>query len=480
MNYKEIGFKCGLEIHQQIEGRKLFCNCPTEIKKGKPDFTFVRKLRASAGESGKVDKAAQHELEKSKLFEYQGYNDTCCLVEMDEEPPQPVNKDALEATLIMAKLLNMKIADSIQFMRKTVIDGSNVSGFQRTALIGYDGYLEINGRKITVDSLCLEEEAAQVVERTKEKDTYNISRLGIPLLEIATAPEIETPEECKDVAAHIGMLLRSTGKCKRGIGSIRQDVNISIKGGARTEIKGFQEIKSIPLVIEKEIERQQKMIAVSQRSDRISPVDSGVRKAEADGTTTFLRPMPGADRMYPETDIDTIQPEHLQIKIPETLTEKQERYVKKWGLSEDLAKNIIKEENRYNYSLEEDFKIYSSSSLSAMTIATTILNTIPDVEKKTGKTIDFENYKEQIFGNLSSGSIASSSLPIILTDIAINKKFDPEKYEQLSDKEIESVIKKIIKENPDAPKGAIMGKAMTEFKGKADGKKVSEIISKLI
>lgn len=480
MNYKEIGFKCGLEIHQQLDGKKLFCNCPTEIKKGKPDFTFTRKLRASAGESGKVDKAAEHELKKSKIFEYQGYHDTCCLVEMDEEPPHPVNQEALNAALIMAKLLNMKIADSIQFMRKTVIDGSNVSGFQRTALIGYDGYIEVNGRKITVDSLCLEEEAAQVIERTKEKDTYNISRLGIPLLEIATAPEIETPEECKEVAAHIGMLLRSTGKCKRGIGSIRQDVNISIKGGARTEIKGFQEIKSIPLVINKEIERQQKLISTSQHSDSSSAVESGVRKAEADGTTTFLRPMPGADRMYPETDIETIQPAHLKIEVPETLEEKQERYVNKWNLSEDLAKNAVKYESKNNYDFEEDFKKYSSEDLSATIIANTILNTINDVEKKTGKPISFENHKDVVFTNLSTGKITSSSIPVILTDIANTGKLDLSKYEQLSDKEIETTLKKIIKENSNAPRGALIGKAMAEFKGKADGKKVNQILSRLL
>ncbi len=147
MNYEKIGFKCGLEIHQQLEGKKLFCNCPTNIKKEKPDFIFTRRLRASAGESGKIDKAAEHEQNKSKIFEYQGYHDVCCLVELDEEPPHPVNKDALEAALMTAKLLNMKINDSIQFMRKTVIDGSNVSGFQRTALIGQNGYIELNGKK---------------------------------------------------------------------------------------------------------------------------------------------------------------------------------------------------------------------------------------------------------------------------------------------------------------------------------------------
>jgi len=228
MNYKELGFKCGLEIHQQLEGKKLFCNCPTIIRRDEPDFSFDRRLRASAGESGKIDVAASYEQQKNKLFTYQGYDDTTCLVEMDEEPPRPINQDALKSVLQVAKMLNCEIVDKIQVMRKTVVDGSNVSGFQRTALVGMNGWIDVNGKKIRVATICLEEEACQVVKRTKDHDTYNLSRLGIPLLEIATEPDIQNPEECRDAAAKIGMILRSTGACKRGIGSIRQDVNVSI------------------------------------------------------------------------------------------------------------------------------------------------------------------------------------------------------------------------------------------------------------
>ncbi|MBD3313988.1 Glu-tRNA(Gln) amidotransferase GatDE subunit E, partial [Candidatus Woesearchaeota archaeon] len=208
IDYKSLGFKAGLEIHQQLEGYKLFCSCNTMIRRDDPDFTVNRELRASAGETGEIDIAAAHEQAKKKQFTYHGYKDTTCLVELDSEPPHPVNQEALKTALQVAKLLNCEIVDEIQFMRKTVIDGSNTSGFQRTALIGIEGWVEIDGKRITVPSVCLEEEACQIIERTKDHDTYNLSRLGIPLIEIATGPDISSPEECREAAAKIVMILR--------------------------------------------------------------------------------------------------------------------------------------------------------------------------------------------------------------------------------------------------------------------------------
>ncbi|MCF7872418.1 Glu-tRNA(Gln) amidotransferase subunit GatE [Candidatus Woesearchaeota archaeon] len=471
-NYKELGFKAGLEIHQQLEGKKLFCNCPTEIRKDKPDFTITRRLRASAGESGNVDQAAAYELEKSKEFEYRGYYESLCEIETDSAPPLPVNKDALKVALQMCKLLNMKLVDKIQFMRKTVIDGSNVSGFQRTALIGYAGYIEIKDKKIRVDSLCLEEEAAQVVKRTKEKDIYNLSRLGIPLLEIATAPDFSNPEECKEGAAKIGMLLRSVQGMKRGIGSIRQDVNVSIKGGARTEIKGFQEIKSIPIVIDNEIERQQKLIKENK------PVESAVRKAEPNGSTKYLRPMPGADRMYPETDIPTITPDKFEFEEVETIEQKTERYKQQYDLNDDLANIAVKHENKNNYDFEELFKKHISKNLHAKTIIDLILIKPKEVEKKINKKINIEQHKDKILGEISKAKITATAIPEILMMIAEKGKLELNRFYQISEEEIEKIIIKIIKENQGAPRGAIMGKIMATLKGKADGKLVNQILSK--
>jgi Glu-tRNA(Gln) amidotransferase subunit E-like FAD-binding protein len=470
---------CGIEIHQQLSGKKLFCNCPCKIRKDTPDFSIVRRLRASAGESGFVDKAALHEQQKSKLFEYLGYNDSTCLVELDEEPPHPVNKDAVVAALMIAKLLDMKIVDSIQFMRKTVIDGSNTSGFQRTALIGYDGFVEVNGNKIRIDTLCLEEEAAQVIQRTSDKDVYNLSRLGIPLLEIATAPDIKSPVECKEVAAHLGMLLRSTGMVLRGIGTIRQDVNISIKGGARTEIKGFQDIRSIPEVVNNEVRRQLYLINEGKK------IVSEVRKAESDMTTSFLRPMPGADRMYPETDIETIEPKHIHIEKPLTIKEREETYIQKYSLSKDLASIAVKFEskNEDGYLFEEDLNKYCSNNLSGAVIVDTLLIKAMDVANKTGKKFNVFDFKDKIFSFISTGEIPSSTIPDILQDIAIHGEFNPDKFKQLDDSIIEKTIEDIIAQNSitnnqnhSTYKGLIMGKVMSALKGRADGKKVMALV----
>src|SRR3989344_6727080 len=135
MDYQKLSFKCGLEIHQQLSGKKLFCDCPTITNKTEaPDFTIKRTLNITAGESGKKDVAAEFEQEKNKTFVYEAYKDCNCLVELDEEPPHRINQEALQTALEVSLLLNAQIVDEIQVMRKIVIDGSNVSGFQRTAL----------------------------------------------------------------------------------------------------------------------------------------------------------------------------------------------------------------------------------------------------------------------------------------------------------------------------------------------------------
>src|SRR3989344_6420544 len=130
MNYKQLGLKCGIEIHQQLEGKKLFCACPTLVRDDAPDFTIQRRLRASAGEQGDIDVAAQEEQLKSKNFVYEGYEDSTCLVELDCEPPHALNEESLHTALQFCMLVKAPISQVIQVMRKTVVDGSNTSGFQ--------------------------------------------------------------------------------------------------------------------------------------------------------------------------------------------------------------------------------------------------------------------------------------------------------------------------------------------------------------
>lgn len=413
--------------------------------------------------------AAKHEQAKAKTFAYQGYYDTICAVETDDEPPHQVNPQALQVALQVAHLLNCKTVDEIQFMRKTVVDGSNVSGFQRTALVGRNGWIEVNGRKITIPSVCLEEEACQTIQRTEREDTYNLSRLGIPLIEIATDPSISSPEECKEVAAKLGMILRSVEGMKRGIGSIRQDVNVSIKGGARTEIKGFQEYKSIPKVIEQEVERQQKLIKQGEK------IVQEVRKAEDDFSTSFLRPMPGAARMYPETDVRPIKPNAGIVGKVELLEEKAEK-LKALGLAADLA-NATAKSGRADFvlSLAAQFP-----SVKAAFIAETLISTPSTIKRKehvecNPTDADFT----KLFSVLNEGKIAKDAVYTLLLDFGKTGKMEFAKHALLSDKELEAAIKKILAESKGTPHNTLIGKVMAQLKGKAEGGKVVGILKRL-
>jgi len=464
IDYKKLGFKCGIEIHQQLETHKLFCSCPSIVHDENPSIEFKRKLRAVAGETGEVDLAAAFEQNKDKIFIYEGCPTSSCMVEFDEEPPHEVNSEALDIVLEIALLLNCKIVDQIHFMRKTVVDGSNVSGFQRTAMVGVDGYVETSKGKVKISSVCLEEEAAK-----KVKDYYRLDRLGVALVEIATDPDIIDAEHAKETASILGMILRSTGKVKRGIGTIRQDVNVSIKGKSRVEVKGFQDLKSIPIVIDNEVKRQQKL----------SKSVPEVRKAETDGSTSFLRPMPGAARMYPETDIIPIEITASKLKtieLPELLTEKAMKLEKKFGLSADLANELVKDE----IDLENYVKQFSKIEIKLLA---TILTSYPK-ELKTRFDLDSskltkEHYKE-ILSLLNKREISKEAVIELMADAASGKKIDPSKFKTVSDDSLKKELEMIVAKNKGAPLNALMGEAMKHFRGKADGRKIMEILKTLI
>lgn len=196
MSFEKLGLKCGIEIHQQLEGKKLFCNCPTLMRDDQPDFQITRVLRASAGESGEIDIAAKEEQLKQKIFIYQGYHNTTCLVETDSEPPHPLNQDALYTVLQFSKLVDSDIIPIVQVMRKTVIDGSNTSGFQRTALVARNGLIHTSEGDVRITGINIEEDACKIIEEKGDEKIYRLDRLGIPLIEIGTAPDIKTPQQC--------------------------------------------------------------------------------------------------------------------------------------------------------------------------------------------------------------------------------------------------------------------------------------------
>jgi glutamyl-tRNA(Gln) amidotransferase subunit E len=258
--YASLGLMVGIEIHQQLSTGKLFCSCPCELSE-KVTKRFERALRPSVSEMGEIDRAALEEAQKKLRFTYEA-TEFDCLVEADEEPPHSASSKAIRTTLLLSKMVCATPVDEIEFMRKIVIDGSNTSGFQRTALISMKGKLDMPWKCIGIDTICLEEDAARRIAEDGQNVIFRIDRLGIPLIEIATAPDMRTPEEAREVAERIGTLLRATRMVRRGIGSIREDLNISISGGARVEIKGVQELDLIPDYVKNEVARQNALIAV--------------------------------------------------------------------------------------------------------------------------------------------------------------------------------------------------------------------------
>ncbi|MEM4703987.1 MAG: Glu-tRNA(Gln) amidotransferase subunit GatE [Candidatus Bathyarchaeia archaeon] len=270
VDYKEIGLKVGLEIHQQLDtSAKLFCNCKPELFKDEPSITFLRKLRPTQSELGQIDPAAFFEFQKGVKILYEADRTTACLVEMDEEPPHPLNMEAVKTVLTVALMMDAQPVDEIHVMRKIVIDGSNTTGFQRTCVVAMNGKVIVGEKTVPIEHISLEEDAARKMgEEERNVLRYRIDRLGIPLIEIATAPVIKSPEEAGEVALAIGRILRATEKVKRGLGTIRQDLNISISKGALVEVKGVQELELVSLAVEYEVQRQLNLLAVREELEK--------------------------------------------------------------------------------------------------------------------------------------------------------------------------------------------------------------------
>jgi len=616
MNYRELGLKVGLEIHQQLDTKKLFCNCPSILVESDKKVA-IRELHAVKSEVGEVDIAALEEEAKGRRYVYLAPKESSCLVELDEEPPHELNREALEIALTIALMLNAKIIDEVRFMRKIVIDGSNPTGFQRTALIAVDG--EIHGIKIK--TICLEEEAARKIKEENNKVIYNLDRMGIPLIEIATEPTIDDPEKAREVAEAIGLILRSTKRVKRGIGTIRQDLNVSIRGGARIEIKGVQELDLIPTIIKKEVERQLHMLRlIEELKNRVKKeelkfepkdltylfkntrsklikraLDSGmrvyglklkgmrgllslggdyrlgkdlavyvkvktglkgiihsdelpgygiteeeikdimralnsgendafvliiadevsalkalnavyervlmlfdgipaeVRRALPDGNTEYMRPLPGAARMYPETDVPPIRItddllNKLRENIPEKFEEKVKRFVSQYGIHEDQAKTIIRR------NLDDIFEKAVALGIKPSIVVKTLLGTIEEVRRNIG---DIKNLTEdvlmEVFEGLLRNKFSKEAIPEILKYIAergyrpIDEICEELGLKLMSEDEVRAIIREIVNDLKEiilkrkmGAMGIVMGKVMDIVRGKADGKLVSKLVKEEI
>lgn len=608
---------CGIEIHQQLDTKKLFCDCPTALVdiEGK---SFFRRLRPVQSELGEIDRAALMQAEKKLRFIYQAPEGASCLVDADEEPPHGANKDALDIVLTVAALLNAQPVDEVHFMRKIVVDGSNTSGFQRTAMIAMDGYLDLNGKKISIPTFCLEEDAARKVETKDGEITYRLDRLGIPLIEIATGPDMHSAEEVKEVAFALGSIMRATRKVKRGIGTIREDLNISIPGGARVEIKGVQELRMLPLYVQNEADRQKSLLKIKDilqerktkpasesyldltaefkdcgskiiagalkkkgkvfavalpgfsgvmkspdsslrlgaemagyaktkgvagifHSDelpnygitqeyvdivraklQLSPEDAfalcadeekkasaaivaavkranmaleGVpeetRDPKPDGTSVYSRPLPGAARMYPETDVPPIEIGHdkmtkILANLPELPVEKAERIATQYSIHIQQSTQLVREGK------DEVFEKVSSTLELSSVAARTLLSTLPELERDGN---DVSCITDEIFCTifecLSNNKFAKDAIPKILKSIiagnTVESAIDDAGRSLITVDDAAKIVAKIVSERADFVKakglaavGPLMGPLMAEMRGKIDGKQASELLKQEI
>jgi Glu-tRNA(Gln) amidotransferase subunit E-like FAD-binding protein len=478
IDYKKLKFKSGLEIHQQLDTHKLFCSCPSIFRTDKPKETIKRKLHAVKGESGNIDVAAKFQAKENKTYFYETY-DTTCLVELDEEPPHEINQEALKISLEISLLMNCKIIPITQIMRKTVINGSNTSGFQRTVMVARNGFIETSKGKVGINFILLEEDAARIVSKEKNKETYKLDRLGIPMVEVVTAPDIKDAEHAKEVALKIGEILRSC-KVRRGIGTIRQDVNISIREEKRVEIKGMQNMDIFIKAINIEILRQKEL------SDSKKPTEMEVRNVLPEGTTEFLRPLPGSARMYPETDLPLLHISKEQInKIKRNLPKLRgeiEAELKNKALREDQIKDLMKDRNLF-----ELFNNLYETHGNSMLIAKMILDYPKDFASRLNKDvwkireILNENILEEILEKVCQDKLKVIDVKIVLEKTISGVKLkDAIKLDKKDLIGIEEKIRKIIEEKPGLNPNAYMGLVMKEMKGNISGGDAMEIIQKIL
>ena len=622
---KNLGLKVGLEVHQELAtSHKLFCSCSPLLFHQEAQFTFIRRLRPTQSELGKIDPAALFEFQQGKTLLYESSDQTDCLVEMDEEPPGPLNAEAVDICLTVGLIVGARPVDEIHVMRKIVIDGSNTTGFQRTCVVALGGEIIVDGKRVGIEQICLEEDAARKTEESGSQQNYRIDRLGIPLVEVSTEPTIGSPEEAAKVALAIGRILRSTGKVRRGLGSIRQDVNISITEGALVEIKGIQQLDLISKVVEYEVLRQRKLLEIRDKlrskgasvdypvhvidvtelfretecqilktsirkgericaarlpffaglvgmqlcpgrrlgtemadrakfwgrvkgifhtdelpgygitdeevsllresveakaadavvivagepekckgalnavferaSEALTGVPSETRGPNADGTTHFMRPRPGAARMYPETDVVPIGISNDRLKkigsaLPESLDVQLKGLMQEFGLNSKLAGQLM----------DSDYlplfrHISRGTKASPSLVAVTLTETLKSLERESLNVDALTDERiEEVFRFLEQGLVVKESVPDILTWLATNPRANTNqaikelKLELLSQEELWQTVQIKVRENLEVARragarasGMLMGIVMKEIRGRAKTENVLALVQKAL
>ncbi len=616
------GMKVGIEIHQQLgTSTKLFCSCPT-IKSEELPLSFERRLRPSQSELGRIDPAAVFEFNKGKANRYRWNPESSCLVEADEEPPHRMNVDALETTLLISLMLEAKVVEELHVMRKLVIDGSNTSGFQRTSVVALGGRLSFDGKAVGVQSITVEEDASRILGEDAESRQFALDRLGVPLVEIALDPMVGYPEDVESAALQLGRALRSTGRVARGLGTIRQDLNVSVMGGEVVEVKGVQKLNLIAKVVRYEGLRQMGLIRVAEemrgrgiisvtsrtsdvtsvfgspsssvlakivkgggrvvcvavdglaglvgfepfpgirlgkelaeiartnslggiihsdefrkqkitegeeselrrltRSDgkaalilvagpedrtevvaglvverlvaALKGVPKETRAATEDGETRYLRPRPGAARMYPETDIPEIlvtgtQLDRLRQLIPVPWEEKVKFYAERYSLSPELSLQL------YDSGEAPVFERLASKLGLDRSVIASVLVEMPVRLSREGldESKLSEGRLEEVLGSIDRGDFSKEAAIDVLRLVcggeagSVQDAVERLGLTRLDEAELKTIIDRVVQENRTliAEKGersfsVLMGEVMKTARGRVDGQVVGRLLRERI
>ncbi len=288
-DYKKVGFKSGLEIHQQLlTEKKLFCRCPAGKYSKEYDAEILRHMRPTLSEMGVYDGTALMEFKTKKNIIYHIKRETVCTYEMDDTPPFLINDDALDIAIGIGMLYNCNLVDELHIARKQYLDGSIPTGFQRTAIYALDGWIPYKNKKIKIVQMSIEEDSCREVSDIFHERVYLTDRLGMPLIETVTEPAMQTPKEVAEVAWQCSKLVRSTQKVRRGMGAAREDVNVSVEGGTRVEIKGVPQISLIPLLTYNEAMRQWNLLRLREELKKRG-ITPETFKAESYDITKLLK-----------------------------------------------------------------------------------------------------------------------------------------------------------------------------------------------
>jgi len=290
-DYETVGFKSGLEIHQQLyTDKKLFCRCPAGIYSDNYDAEILRHMRPTLSELGVYDGTALMEFKTKKEIIYRINRNTVCTYEMDDTPPFLINENALDIALGIGMLYNCKLVDELHIARKQYLDGSIPTGFQRTAIYAVDGWIPFKDSKVKIVQMSIEEDSCREVADYSHNRIYLTDRLGMPLIETVTGPDMQTPQEVAEVGWICAKLVRSTHKVRRGIGAARQDVNVSVEGGTRIEIKGVPKIGMIPLLTHNEAMRQWNLLRLREELKRRGITPETFQTKDFDITSQIKKP----------------------------------------------------------------------------------------------------------------------------------------------------------------------------------------------